>query len=135
MATAIIQANRSVRSFIKGSTGGHKGTYQVIGEKIRLGLGSSFDVEAVANAIERGGDGSVEASTSAATGSSVAVSAGDASSQSDWAWSAEHGQYYRVRSDRTYEWWAPSMTDGEWTWSPEHRRYYRRKADGTYEWQ
>jgi hypothetical protein len=73
MATGIIQANseaenRAVKSFIKGSTGGHKGTHQVIGEKIRFGLGASFDVEAVANAIERGGDSGVEPSTSAATG-------------------------------------------------------------------
>ena len=50
MATGIIQANseaknKAVKGFIKCSTGGHKGTHQVIGEKIRFVLGSNFDVE------------------------------------------------------------------------------------------
>ncbi|KAE8152192.1 hypothetical protein BDV25DRAFT_151500 [Aspergillus avenaceus] len=58
MATGIIQANsqaddKSVKSFIKGSTGGHRGTHQVIGEKIRFGLGEKFNVEDVAGAVEK----------------------------------------------------------------------------------
>jgi len=60
MATGIIQANseaqnKAVKSFIKGQTGGHKSTHQVIGEKIKFVLGSSMNVEAVASAIEKGG--------------------------------------------------------------------------------
>ena len=57
MATGIIQANseatdKSVKDFIKGKTGGHRGTHQVIGEKIPFGLGDDFDVEALASAVE-----------------------------------------------------------------------------------
>lgn len=52
MATGIVQANsqaddRTVRKFIKGKTGGgkgHRGTHQVIGEKIRFGLGDKFKI-------------------------------------------------------------------------------------------
>ncbi|KAE8423662.1 hypothetical protein BDV36DRAFT_290332 [Aspergillus pseudocaelatus] len=56
-ATGIIQANsqaedKTVKRFIKGRTGGHKGTHQVIGEKIRFGLGGDFNINDVANAIE-----------------------------------------------------------------------------------
>ncbi|KAF4635104.1 hypothetical protein G7Y89_g2990 [Cudoniella acicularis] len=133
MATGIIQANseaknKAVKGFIKGSSGGHKGTHQIIGEKIRFVLGSNFNVEAVASAIEKGGVDDGEAATGSATG--------DTSSESSWTWSTEHGRYYRMKSDETYEWSAASeaASDGEWTWSPEHRRYYRRKADGTDEW-
>lgn len=58
MATGIIQANseaedKTVKKFIKGSTGGHKGTHQVIGEKIKFGLGDKFQVEEVASAVEK----------------------------------------------------------------------------------
>jgi hypothetical protein len=28
----------------------------------------------------------------------------------------------------------PAGSSNEWTWSAEHGRYYRLKADGTYEW-
>lgn len=42
--TGIVQANseatdRTVMEFIKKSSGGHKGTHQVIGQKIKFGLG------------------------------------------------------------------------------------------------
>jgi len=72
MATGIIQANseaknKAVRSFIKGSSGGHKGTHQIFGEKIRFVLGSNLDVEAVASAIEKRGVGG-GAATGSATG-------------------------------------------------------------------
>ncbi|TVY85523.1 hypothetical protein LSUE1_G000381 [Lachnellula suecica] len=137
MATGIIQANseaknKAVKGFIKGSSSGHKGTHQIIGDKIRFVLGTNLDVEAVASAIEKGGvdDG----------GAMAESSSGEASAQSGWTWSTEHGRYYRVKSDGKYE-WSPAteaasggVSDGEWTWSPEHRRYYRRKADGTNEW-
>lgn len=58
MATGIIQANsqatdRTVKEFIKGRTGGHAGTHQVIGQKIRFGLGEQFKVEDVAGAVEK----------------------------------------------------------------------------------
>ena len=58
MATGIIQANtqaddNTVKAFIKGKTGGHRGTHQVIGEKIRFGLGDKFDTEEVAGAVEK----------------------------------------------------------------------------------
>ncbi|PYH80597.1 hypothetical protein BO82DRAFT_312507 [Aspergillus uvarum CBS 121591] len=57
MATGIIQANsqaedRTVQNFIKGKTGGHKGTHQVIGEKITFGLGENFKADDVASAVE-----------------------------------------------------------------------------------
>ena len=132
MATGIIQANsqaenKAVRNFLKGSTCSHKGTHQIIGEKISFGLGSLFDVEAVAGAIERGGDSDGEAATGAATEGTT----GNTSSQLGWIWSAEHGHYYRTKSDGTYEWWeAPATASvGEWVWSHEHRRNYCRKAD------
>src|SRR5690348_2001122 len=65
IATGFIQANseaksNAVRGFIKGRTGGHEGTHQIIGDKIRFGLGSYFDLEAVASAIEREDVGSGE---------------------------------------------------------------------------
>ncbi len=116
MATGIIQANseaknKAVKGFIKGSTGGHKGTHQIIGEKIKFSLGSSFNVEAVASAIEEGGE--------AATGPGSATGSGTPgpSSQPGWTWSAEHGRYYRMTRDGTYEWWAASeaASDREWT--------------------
>jgi hypothetical protein len=59
MATGIIQANseatdKTVKDFIKaGKTGGHRGTHQVIGEKIKFGLGDDFDAEALADAVEK----------------------------------------------------------------------------------
>jgi hypothetical protein len=58
MATGIIQANseatdRTVKEFIKGRTGGHAGTHQVIGQKIRFSLGDQFKVEEVAGAVEK----------------------------------------------------------------------------------
>lgn len=58
MATGIIQANsqatdKTVKAFIKGKTGGHSGTHQVIGQKISFGLGDKFDVEALAEAVEK----------------------------------------------------------------------------------
>lgn len=58
MVTGIIQANsqaedNTVKSFIKGKTGGHKGTHQVIGEKIRFGLGEKFNVDELASAVEK----------------------------------------------------------------------------------
>ena len=57
MATGIVQANseatdRTVKDFIKKKTGGHKGTHQVIGEKIKFGLGDKFNVEDVAEGVE-----------------------------------------------------------------------------------
>lgn len=57
MATGVIQAN-SLRKpylskkFIKGATGGHKGTHQVIGENISFKIGDESEVERVAKAIE-----------------------------------------------------------------------------------
>ncbi|KAI9747376.1 MAG: hypothetical protein M4579_007479 [Chaenotheca gracillima] len=58
MATGVVQANsgatdKSVKEFAKGATGGHKGTHQVIGEKIKFGLGDKFDVEDVAGGVEK----------------------------------------------------------------------------------
>ncbi|KAL4950824.1 hypothetical protein BDW69DRAFT_171269 [Aspergillus filifer] len=57
-ATGIIQANReatdwTVIEFNKGSTGGHAGTHQVIGNKIYFGLGEDFKVDEVAGAVEK----------------------------------------------------------------------------------
>jgi hypothetical protein len=141
MATGIIQANseaknNAVRGFIKGHTGGHKGTHQIIGEKIRFVLGSNFDIEAIASAIENGGvdDGKAAAGSAAETAMGGVI--GDTSPRSGWIWSTEHGRYYRIKANGTYEWSAASeeVSDGEWIWSPEHRRYYRLKADGTDEW-
>lgn len=53
MATGIIQAksgakDKTVKAFVKERTGGHKGTHQVIRQKIKFGLGYNFDVEKVA---------------------------------------------------------------------------------------
>lgn len=58
MATGIIQANseatdKTVKDFIKGKTAGHRGTHQVIGQKIKFGLGDQFDVEVLANSVEK----------------------------------------------------------------------------------
>jgi len=58
MATGIVQANseatdKTVKDFIKKKTGGHRGTHQVIGEKIQFALGEKFDVESVAAAVEK----------------------------------------------------------------------------------
>jgi hypothetical protein len=58
MATGIIQANSqatdtTVKAFIKGKTGGHSGTHQVIGQKLRFGLGDKFDVEKLADSVEK----------------------------------------------------------------------------------
>ena len=58
-ATGIIQVNteatnHQVKKFIKGKTGGHKGTHQVI-EKIRFPLWPNLDVEALVQAIEAPG--------------------------------------------------------------------------------
>lgn len=58
MATGIVQANSqatdtTVKAFIKGKTGGHRGTHQVIGQKIRFGLGDKFDVEKLAESVEK----------------------------------------------------------------------------------
>jgi hypothetical protein len=58
MATGVIQANsqatdRTVKDFLKGRTGGHAGTHQVIGQKISFGLGEKFKVEDVAGAVEK----------------------------------------------------------------------------------
>lgn len=55
--TGIVQANseatdRTVMEFIKKSSGGHKGTHQVIGQKIKFGLGDKFNVEDVAKAVK-----------------------------------------------------------------------------------
>lgn len=131
MATGIIQANseaqnKAVKDFIRGKTGGHKGTHQIIGEKIRFGLGAYFDADAVARAIENEGAGGGEAVTS-----------GVATSATQWAWSIEHNKFYRINTDGTYEWQDPpkAASGGEWTYSKEYRKYYRHKADGTYEWQ
>ena len=136
IATGIIQANseaqnKAVKSFIKGHTSGHKGTRQVIEEKIRFVLGSNLDVEAVARAMERGGVDDGAAAVGSATGSTSG-----ASLTSDWTWSTEHSRYYRKKSDGTYDWSEASeaASDGEWTWSAEQRRYVRYKADGTVEW-
>ena len=57
MATAVIQANseatdKTVKAFIKGKTGGHRGTHQVIGQKIPFKLGEKFNVEELAAAVE-----------------------------------------------------------------------------------
>jgi hypothetical protein len=140
MATGIIQANseaqnKAVKSFIKGHTVGHKGTHQVIGEKIRFVLGSNLDVEAVARAIESGGVDDVAAAVGSTDRTATGSTSG-ASSTSDWTWSTEHSRYYREKSDGTYEWSEKSevVSNGEWTWSAEQRRYYRYKADGTVEW-
>jgi hypothetical protein len=59
-ATGIVQANseatdKTVKDFVKGSTGGHKGTHQVIGEKITFSLGEDFNIEEVAGAVEKMG--------------------------------------------------------------------------------
>ncbi|KAJ6012625.1 hypothetical protein N7522_002980 [Penicillium canescens] len=57
MATGIIQANSqasdtTVKAFIKGKTGGHSGTHQVIGQKIPFALGDKFNVETLAKSVE-----------------------------------------------------------------------------------
>ena len=57
MATGVVQANSrpkalAVKEFLKGTTGGHKGTHQVIGEKVPFKLGDESEVERVAAAIE-----------------------------------------------------------------------------------
>lgn len=57
MATGIVQANseakdKGVKAFVKGKTSGHRGTHQVIGQKIRFNLGYNFNVEEVAAAVE-----------------------------------------------------------------------------------
>jgi len=134
MATGIIQANSEARSsaikdFVKGSTGGHKGTHQVIGEKIRFGLGVYFDAEGVAQAIENEGAGG-----EATAGTATRAAAGGAN---QWTWSSEHKKFYRRGSDGTYEWQDPpnAVPDGEWKYSQQYRKHYRLKPDGTYEWQ
>ncbi|OGE47110.1 hypothetical protein PENARI_c063G02580 [Penicillium arizonense] len=58
MATGIIQANSqatdtTVKAFIKGKTGGHSGTHQVIGQKIPFALGDKFDVDKLAESVEK----------------------------------------------------------------------------------
>lgn len=145
MATGVIQANSgaqspAVRDFLKGSSGAHKGTHQIIGEKIRFGLGSNFNVEAIATAIERGGADGGELVTAfggeAAPRSALGGTSGAAPLKGGWTWSAEHGNYYRTTNDDIPEWWKAGETESneEWTWSPETGRYYCLKTDGTYEW-
>lgn len=145
IAMGIIQANskakdKTIKDFIGGSTGSHEGTHQIIGEKIKFGLGNVLDIGAVASVIEDGAVGGDIFANQSATGDTTAST----SSQSIWNWSTENSQYYRQKSDGASEWWvAPKMgsqtasdarTDGEWTWSSEHQRHYRFKADGKYEW-
>ena len=100
MATGIIQANseakdKTVKDFIGGSTGSHKGTHQIIGEKIGFGLGNALDIEAVASVIEKGGVSGDIFATQNATGDTTTSTL----LQSDWNWSAENAQYYRQKSD------------------------------------
>jgi hypothetical protein len=142
MATGIIQANseaknKAVKSFTQGSTGGHKGPHQVIGEKISFGLGNSFNVEEVASAIERGGTGGeVAGSAGSASGFASGSTAAGNPSQSEWTWDDQSKRYYHQKSDGSTEWGPVSNTalETEWTWSPEYKKYWRIKSDGTTEW-
>lgn len=133
-ATGIIQinteaTNHQVKNLMKGKTGGHKGTHQVI-EKIKFPLGPSLDVEALAQAIEAPGTQYTHASGSGS---------GTDASQSGWNWSEEHQQLWRLREDGSSEWLKPFVPQGnlmhEWQYSKELNSWYRYKEDGFFEWQ
>ena len=99
MATGIIQANseakdKTVKAFIKGKTGSHKGTHQVIGQKIRFGLGYDCNVNEVAAAVENPDSGSGEGS------SSQGGTGGSKSSE----WTGESSTSQATTGDRVWEW-------------------------------
>lgn len=106
MATGIIQANseaknNAVRDFLKGRTGGHRGTHQVIVEKISFPFGTQLDIEVVAGAIVVAG-----VARPAVNESSSSAGQEDASrptTKPAWTWREQHRQYYRLNNDRTYE--------------------------------
>jgi hypothetical protein len=55
---------------------------------------------------------------------------------SDWTWSAEYQDHYRVQDGKYY--WSkssdtPALPDSDWTWSAEHQDHYRVQ-DGNYYW-
>ena len=131
-ATGIIQANsgatnKQVKEFIKGKSGGHRGTHQVI-EKIRFPLGPNLNIEALANAVEH------RSEYADASGSESATTA----PQSGWTRSEEYQQIWLQNGDGSYEWLKLYVPDGdlmhEWQYSAECQRSYRYKEDGKFEW-
>lgn len=139
MATGIIQANseakdKSVRKFLKGKTGGHRGTHQIIGEKIRFNLGYSFDVEAVAAAVENPYDIRLDTHTKDGASGESGSGSGYAGSSSDWVWWANEGIWHRQRSGID-EWRAPeSDADSDWIYSTRQRKYFVKHASGAVSW-
>ena len=143
MATGIIQANsgakdKGVKSFIKGKTGGHKGTHQVIGQKIRFDLGTSFNLDQVLAAVENPYDDAGQGSSSRRElqGSSSASGSGTGSSSSDqWTWVAADGIWHR-KVNGIDEWMAPTTSkDSDWIYSPSQRKYFIKHANGAVQWQ
>lgn len=98
--------------------------HQVIGEKIKFGLGNKFNVEEVAGAIERrGGGGEVAGLVGSASGFASGSAAVGTPPQSEWSWDDQSKRYYRKTSDGSTEWGLVSDTvsETEWTWSPEYK--------------
>jgi hypothetical protein len=121
-ATGIVQANsgakdKSVKAFIRGRTGGHQGTHQVI-KKISFYLGDHFDANAFADKIEDEGVGKA-----AVASASSSRTVGDEIKQSEWTWSKDKNHYYRQGAEGWLPWAAPAVVE-EWTWSVELKDHY-----------
>jgi len=143
MATGIIQANsgakdKGVKSFIKGKTGGHKGTHQVIGQKIRFNLGKAFDLEQVLAAVENSYDDGSQSSHSNKESQAPAPSSGSSTgnlTSEQWTWIADDGIWHHYVNG-VDEWLAPtSDQDSDWIYSHSQRKYFIRHATGAVQWQ
>jgi hypothetical protein len=139
MATGIIQANseakdKTVKAFIKGMTGSHRGTHQVIGQKIRFGLGYNFNVNEVAAAVENPDSDPWEGSSSQG-GAGASESGVGGSSSSEWVWWDDEGIWHR-QINGVDEWSAPeSDADSDWIYSIRQRKYFIKYANGAVLWQ
>jgi len=134
MATGIVQANsgakdKSVKAFIRGRTGAHQGTHQVI-KRISFCLGDRFDADAFVDKVEEAGLG--EGTTASASTSMTAKTprAVVETEQSEWTWLKDQNHYYRQDAEGTVPWAAPAAVE-EWTWSAELKDHYTYK-NGVY---
>lgn len=124
-ATGIVQANsgakdKSVKAFIRGRTGGHQGTHQVV-KKISFYLGDHFDANDFADKIEDAevGEGTVASASTSRTARTAGVEIG----QSEWTWFKDQNLYYRHGAEGWVPWAALAVVE-EWTWSVELKDHY-----------
>ncbi|CZT52707.1 uncharacterized protein RSE6_14067 [Rhynchosporium secalis] len=146
MATGIIQANsgakdKGVKAFVKGKTDGHRGTHQVIGQKIRFNLGYDFKVEEVAAAVENPYDEGMQgvtfqgaSSLGSGSGSGSGSAIGVGPTPTDWVWWSDEGIWHR-QINGLDAWKAPeNKADSDWIYSNRKRNYFMKYADGTVVW-